>query len=261
MLSTLLVPTSGYIYIDNIDALKYSYKVKRNLSLVSGGERMLYYKLTARENLEYFGRLYNLSYQELKVKIEQLLSFVRLEEKADQVVETFSQGMRQRLQIARGLINDPKYIFMDEPTLGLDYSISHEIRKSIKILAEQQGKGILLTSHYLQDIEALCDYLYLIDNGQIIFEGTQEDLINSCGNPEFWKIGLLKEQYNEEIKSTIFKDNVELMNNGIIELTLNSKEEKERFLLSFKNLNSLCYIKKERMTLEQTLLKIINFTD
>ena len=114
--------------------------------------------------------------QELKEKIARLLKLVGLEEVADIPVERYSKGMKQRLQIARGLINDPEYIFLDEPTLGLDIVIAKEIRKVIHELAKKDDKGILLTTHYISEAEELCDYIYILDNGKIIAQGTKEEL-------------------------------------------------------------------------------------
>ena len=99
-----------------------------------------------------------------------------LEEAADIPVERYSKGMKQRLQIARGLINDPEYLFMDEPTLGLDIVIAKEIRRLVQELAKEKKKGILLTTHYIREAEELCDYIYVLDKGKIIAQGTREEL-------------------------------------------------------------------------------------
>lgn len=176
MLSTLLSPDSGRGTVDGMDLVKDAHRIKYIINMIAGGERMIYWRLTAKENLEYFGRLYNIPSNVLNERIQQLLGFVGLTEKADVPVEQYSKGMKQRLQIARGLINDPKYIFMDEPTLGLDAPIARELRKFTKKLAREQGKGILLTSHYINEIEELCDYVYIIDHGRKIMEGTPKEV-------------------------------------------------------------------------------------
>lgn len=112
----------------------------------------------------------------LKEKIAELLKIVGLEEAEDIPVERYSKGMKQRLQIARGLINDPEYIFLDEPTLGLDIVIAKEIRTMIKELAQERKKGVLLTTHYISEAEELCDYIYVLDKGRMIAQGTKEEL-------------------------------------------------------------------------------------
>lgn len=176
MLTTMLEPTSGRIYVDNKDAIKEHLEVKRIINLISGGERNLYWRLSAKENLRYFGSLYGIESKLLNNRINDLMKLVGLSDNLDVPVENYSKGMKQRLQIARGLINDPRYIFLDEPTLGLDIIIAKEMRSYIKDLAKSRNKGILLTTHYIKEAEELCDYIYLIDKGQIIIEGTSHDI-------------------------------------------------------------------------------------
>lgn len=186
MLSTMIEPTTGTIFIDNIDAIKYPMKAKTKINIITGGERNIYWRLTATENLQYFGSLYGLYGKNLKNQIDSCLKIVQLEEDANTPVEKFSKGMKQRLQIARGLINNPNYIFLDEPTLGLDILISKELKTHIKNLATENEKGLLLTTHYIGEAEELCDYIYIIDQGRIIAQGSPQDI---------------KDQYTHKIKT------------------------------------------------------------
>jgi ABC-2 type transport system ATP-binding protein len=176
MLSTLITATSGEIMVDGVEINKDTLSVKQKINMVAGGERMIYWRLTGRENLWYYGQLYGVKNDLLKERIDRLIRLVGLEDKQHFPVERYSKGMKQRLQIARGLINDPDYLFMDEPTLGLDAPIAKEIRRYIKSLAVEENKGILLTSHYIHEVEELCDYIYVLDKGQIIHEGTAAEL-------------------------------------------------------------------------------------
>ena len=175
MLATLLKPSSGEILLDD---MKYTErnrsKIKEKINLISGGERSLYWRLSGRENLEYFGALYNI--QNLNQMIDESLEIVGLSESADQLVETYSKGMKQRLQIARGIINQPKYLFMDEPTLGLDVAVARNLREYIKKLAKEQNTAVILSTHYMHEAEELCDYIYVIDHGEKLAEGTVNDL-------------------------------------------------------------------------------------
>jgi len=150
--------------------------VKKRINMITGGERMIYWRLTARENLRYYGHLYDVDRKILDRRIDELLDRVGLEEKKDIPVERFSKGMKQRLQIARGLINDPSYIFMDEPTLGLDAAISRELRDYVRALSQEREKAILLTSHYIQEVEELCEYVYVVNDGLVIAQGTPKEL-------------------------------------------------------------------------------------
>lgn len=176
MISGIIEPSSGSINMDEIDVIKNHMKAKERINLIAGGERNIYWRLTSRENLEYFGSLYGLKRDVLNSRINEIVEIVGLKGSEDIPVEKLSKGMKQRLQIARGLINDPHYIFLDEPTLGLDVLIAKELRGYIKKLANDENKGILLTTHYISEAEELCDYIYVIDKGCIITEGTPQDL-------------------------------------------------------------------------------------
>ncbi|MGN1168416.1 MAG: ABC transporter ATP-binding protein [Lachnospiraceae bacterium] len=202
MLASLIIPTQGSVTMNGVDAIQNHLWVKERINLISGGERNLYWRLTAKENLEYFGSLYGLSGDVLRDRIKELLKLVELEEAADIPVERYSKGMKQRLQIARGLINNPEYIFLDEPTLGLDIMIAKEIRGLISELATQKNKGILLTTHYISEAEELCDYIYVLDKGEVIAEGTKEELRGLLSvKPKM----VLKEAGLEEVMMTIIE--------------------------------------------------------
>lgn len=176
ILSTLLLPTSGQVEIDGRDLVREAAQVRPRINMISGSERLLYWRLTGRENLWYFAQLYGIAPREVQPRIQSLLELTGLADAADKPVEQYSKGMKQRLQIARGLINDPDYLFLDEPTLGLDVPVAREMRKTIKRLAEADGKGVLLTSHYLTEVEELCSYIYVLNQGRLIAEGTSADL-------------------------------------------------------------------------------------
>jgi ABC-2 type transport system ATP-binding protein len=175
MLSTLLLPTGGRITVDGLDIVQHTRAIRKRINMIAGGERMVYWRLTGRENLWYFAQLYDVESRTLNARIDALLTLVGLQDAADTVVERYSKGMKQRLQIARGLINDPAYLFMDEPTIGLDAPIARELRQMVRRLAGE-GKGVLLTSHYLNEVEELCAYIYVIDQGRLVAEGSPDQL-------------------------------------------------------------------------------------
>lgn len=204
MLTTLLSPTSGEYIVDGIDGVKNQMEVKKRINMVAGGERMIYWRLTAYENLWYFGQLYGIENRLLESRIDELLKLVGLYENKHKKVEEFSKGMKQRLQIARGLINDPDYIFMDEPTLGLDAVVAKELRKHVKFLAKSRNKGILLTSHYMGEVEELCDYIYILDKGEIVKEGTAKDLAKEVFTKIIYKLRL--HENREDFKEYLQKE-------------------------------------------------------
>lgn len=175
ILTTLLAPTTGEAKVLGYDAFGEEKKIRPHINFIFGGELGVYRRLSGRDNLIYFADLYRISKEIMNQRIEELLKLVGLSEKADFKVETYSKGMIQRLQIARGLINDPEVIFLDEPTIGLDPTGAKELREIIKKLSNK-GKTILLTTHYMYEADELCDRIAIIDNGQIIALDTPENL-------------------------------------------------------------------------------------
>lgn len=176
MMTTLLKQDSGEITINGIDINDNLKATRSKINIISGGERNLYWRLTAMENLMYFGSLYGIERSTLKDRAAQLLKEVGLWDSKDIPVEQYSKGMKQRLQIAKGLINNPEYLFLDEPTLGLDVRIAKELRDKIQSIAVQKNTGVLLTTHYMAEAEELCDYLYIIEKGEIVLKGTKAEV-------------------------------------------------------------------------------------
>ncbi|MFX0152811.1 MAG: ABC transporter ATP-binding protein [Candidatus Hodarchaeota archaeon] len=173
---TLLYPTSGNASIAGYDVVKDAHQIRPLINMAAGGERMLYFRLTGRENLQYFADLYNLPKLGLKDKLDDLLGKVGLLERADSPVEQYSKGMRQRLQIARALLNDPIALFLDEPTLGLDVHVARELRKLVKNKVIKENIAVLLTTHYLHEADELCDKIGILDKGRLLAIETPEKL-------------------------------------------------------------------------------------
>jgi ABC-2 type transport system ATP-binding protein len=173
MLSTLLLPTSGNINVLGYDATedRTIIELRQRINVVSGGERGLYYRLSAKQNLQFFSDLYGISKQEQDILCPKLLDMVGLSDVSNTRVENFSRGMKQRLHIARALVNDPEILFMDEPTIGLDPEISRSIRKLIRDLSNS-GKTIILTTHYMYEAEELCDRMVILSHGKVVGRGT-----------------------------------------------------------------------------------------
>ena len=167
MISTLLEPTQGSIHVLGIDVAKEPRQVRMRLGAMLSGERSLYWKLTARENLEYFAALYHVPPKDTKARIDRSLAAVKLSDRADDYVERYSTGMRQRLALARALLPDPPLIILDEPTVGLDPQASRDLRDRVRDL-RAQGRTILLTTHYMEEADQLCDRVAIIDHGKIV---------------------------------------------------------------------------------------------
>ncbi len=228
MCTTLLEPTSGTITVDGFDAIKDDKKVKSLVNMIAGGERMLYWRLTGRENLRYFGHLYGIKQPLLDETIEELLKEVDLKDAADTPVEQYSKGMKQRLQIARGLINNPKYLFLDEPTLGLDAPIAKHLRSYVKKLAKEKGKAVLLTSHYIDEVEELCDEVYILDKGQLIIHDTPKHLTASLFKDH--RIHIWVSEIEPQVKEKL--ENLLVANKALLESINNTDEGIELIILT-----------------------------
>ncbi len=175
MLTTMLIPTSGTATVLGHDIEKDVTQIREKIGIVLGGERGLYTRVNAIDNLRYFADLYGVPTSIRDKRIKELLQFMGLWDRARDRVETFSKGMKQRLHLARGLINDPQLIFMDEPTIGLDPEIAKETRTMIKELIEK-GKTVLLTTHYMFEADELCKRVAIIRNGEIVALDTPSGL-------------------------------------------------------------------------------------
>src|SRR3954469_2573944 len=171
MLITLLIPTSGQASVLGYDVVKDAREVRKRIGYVFGGDRGLYERLSALDNLRYFAELYGVPPRVQRQRIGALLELVGLDGREKERVEGYSRGMRQRLHIARGLLHDPEVLFLDEPTIGIDPVGARELRGTIATLREQ-GKTILLTTHYMFEADELCDRIAVIRDGEIVAEGT-----------------------------------------------------------------------------------------
>ena len=180
MLITLLLPTSGSAHVLGLDVVKDAKEVRKRIGYVFGGDRGLYERLSARDNLRYFAELYGVSGKAQRLRIDEVLELVGLTGRDQERVEGYSRGMRQRLHIARGILHDPEVVFLDEPTIGVDPVGARELRQTISDLISA-GKTVLLTTHYMFEADALCDRIAVIAKGSIVGEGTPEELKRGVG--------------------------------------------------------------------------------
>ena len=183
ILSTVLLPTSGSAQIFGLDVVKSVRDIRPRIGLVFGGERGLYWRLSGYDNLQYFADLYRVPPHIARRRIPELLELVGLTDRANERIEGYSRGMKQRLHIARGLIHDPELLFLDEPTIGLDPLAARGLREVIRNL-NQQGKTIFLTSHYMFEIDALCDRVAIMYKGKILITDTPSALKKVVANLE-----------------------------------------------------------------------------
>lgn len=169
VLVTLLLPTSGTARVAGLDVVTQAQQVRERISMVSGGEHSGYGLLTVREQLWMFSQFYGLPTRPALTRIDELLKIVGLYEERHRRVSALSTGMRQKMNLVRGLLPDPEILFLDEPTVGLDVGAARDIRAYIKEWIRQRpGRSILLTTHYMQEAEELCDRVAIIHKGRIV---------------------------------------------------------------------------------------------
>jgi ABC-2 type transport system ATP-binding protein len=183
MLATLLEPTAGSARILGRDVVRDAREVRRRMGAVLSDGRSLYWKLTARENLEYFAALYHVPPDEQRDHIDRVLVAVKLDDRADDYVERFSTGMRQRLVLARALLPDPELLLLDEPTVGLDPQSARDLRDRVREL-QAQGRTVLLTTHYMEEADQLCDRIAIVDHGRVVALDTPAGLKRTIGATE-----------------------------------------------------------------------------
>ncbi len=183
MLATLLEPTSGEARVLGIDVRERPREVRARLGAMLSGERSLYWKLTGRENLEYFAALYHVPPRQTRARIDGALEAVKLADRAEDYVERYSTGMRQRLALARALLPDPPLMILDEPTVGLDPQAARDLRDRVRDL-RRQGRTVLLTTHYMEEADQLCDRVAIIDHGRIVALDTPAALKRTFAGPE-----------------------------------------------------------------------------
>jgi len=208
ILTTLLLPDEGYAIVNGYDVVKESRKIRKSIGVMLMGERSLYWKLTGRENLEYFGALYGLSGETLKRRVNEVINFVGIRDFADRLVETYSSGQKMLLAFAKALINDAPLLFLDEPTVAMDPRNAALVREKIKLLREEFGKTIFLTTHLMHEAEMLCDRIAIIDLGRILALGSPQELKSSLKGKSSIEIDVKSDRVHEVINEIRSFDDV-----------------------------------------------------
>ena len=210
-LATLVLPTSGTARVNGYDVLEQSTYARASMGVCQGNERSIYWKLSARENMIFFGKLYRMPTSEAKERADELLGRMGLLEKADEKAENLSHGMRMKIVFARSLIHDPPVLLFDEPTQGLDPTFATDLRTYIK--ERLKDKTILLTTHYMHEADMLCDKIALINEGEI----------KSFGSPHDLKEGV--RDYDSLHMTVVGTPNLEAIKNMEMVMSVSIKEE------------------------------------
>ena len=219
MMSSLIEPTSGDVLLHQQSVLKNP-KPLRRISGIVPQELALYGDLTAKENLQFFGRLYNLTSKELEKKIKEVLHQVGLYERQHDLVRNYSGGMRRRLNIGIALLHNPEFIIMDEPTVGIDPQSRKYILEIVKQFNEEYGMTVVYTSHYMEEVEFLCDRIYIMDRGDLIASGTKEEIkqIISTEHTILIEVEMMKDKFIHYLEEEARLKNVHAVDNKITAL-------------------------------------------
>jgi ABC-2 type transport system ATP-binding protein len=201
MISSLVSPQEGDVRLNNESILKTPQALRKVLGVVPQ-ELAVYMDLSARENLLFFGKMHRIPKKILQKRVDEVLEIIGLKEREKDLVKTFSGGMKRRLNIGVALIHEPEIIIMDEPTVGIDPQSRNYILETVKRLNKEKQMTVLYTSHYMEEVEFLCNRIYIMDHGEIIASGTKEDIKNilSAETAINIKVEIVKHEFTEALR-------------------------------------------------------------
>jgi ABC-2 type transport system ATP-binding protein len=261
ILATILLPTFGNAQVFGLDVVKKAKEIRPRIGIVFGGERGLYWRLSGRDNLQYFADLYRMPPEVTKKRIPELLELVGMTERANERIEGYSRGMKQRLHIARGLLHDPELLFLDEPTIGLDPVAARDLRQVILDLCIA-GKTIFLTSHYMFEIDALCNRVAVVNKGKILITDTPSALKKLVANLEVVEIECfgVPNELIEKLRHhpCVESVNVELLDQTqLLQIQAPAGAEKVQEFLAILNGVQVRKVVTRQPTLEDAYVKLV----
>ncbi|WP_044641218.1 daunorubicin resistance protein DrrA family ABC transporter ATP-binding protein [Risungbinella massiliensis] len=191
MISSLLRPTSGDVKLYGKSIVKNPAEIRKVLGVVPQ-EIALYEELSAYENLTFFGEIYKVNKSMLENRIQEVLEMVGLRDRQKELIKTFSGGMKRRVNIAAALLHHPKILILDEPTVGIDPQSRNHILETVRKLNDKQGTTVLYTSHYMEEVEQLCDRVYIMDHGKVVASGSKSELLSILSSEDTVQVQLNK---------------------------------------------------------------------
>lgn len=215
VISSLIRPDGGDVFFKGESILKNPAAIRRVMGIVPQ-EVALYPDLSAAENLKFFGKLYGLRGEKLKTRMQEVLDLLELNGRAKDAVKNYSGGMKRRVNIGAALLHHPEVLIMDEPTVGIDPQSRSHILDTVKTL-NKKGMTIIYTSHYMEEVEHLCDRIYVMDHGKIIASGTKEDLKNLMGGDDIvsLKTDIASEGFLKDLRGNLKVRNVDQKDGSI----------------------------------------------
>ena len=253
--STLLLPSDGRVSVLGYDVKTQANDIRWKISLVAGGEMSGYGLLTVYEQLWMFAMFNGLSNKEAKESINSLIDVVGLNDSKDTKLSELSTGMRQKMNLVRGLMSNPEVLFLDEPTLGLDVEIARDVRSYLKIWM-QEGQGnrtVLLTTHYMQEAEDLCDTISIIDEGKILHTGTSEYLKDKSNFDVKYIV-----KFSKDIDPNFSINNlrIKIIDSKTVEVLIENSIENSSIFKQIKELENVISIALHKPNLEDTFLAL-----
>jgi ABC-2 type transport system ATP-binding protein len=177
ILVTLLLPSSGEAFVDGLDVVRQFRELRHRIAMVSGGENVGFGLLKVREQLWMFSQFYGMPSRVARRRIDELIERLGLTDASDRLVSALSSGMRQKMNLIRGLMTDPRILFLDEPTVALDVSAARDVRDEVRRwMAEDPTRTVILTTHYMMEADELCDRVAIVNRGRVVAEGTPAEL-------------------------------------------------------------------------------------
>jgi ABC-2 type transport system ATP-binding protein len=217
MICGLLTYDSGSVMVDGISVKKKPLDVKKKIGVVPQ-EIALYPTMSAKENLLFWGKMYGLSGKLAKKRVDEVLEYVGLRDRANDKIETFSGGMKRRINIGASLMHEPELLIMDEPTVGIDPQSRNHILETVKRL-NQNGMTVIYTSHYMEEVEFLCNRIGIVDQGKMIALGTKSDLVNRLAGGTVIKLSVasLKDEFTASLRKVTNVERVipDIENNSV----------------------------------------------
>jgi ABC-2 type transport system ATP-binding protein len=260
MLATLIWPTSGEAKVANFDIVREEDEVRSRVGFVSGNERSFFWRLSGRENLEFYASLYNLPRKEAKKKIDQLLDLLSLSQVADNMYYSYSSGMRQKLALARALLNSPCVLILDEPTKSVDPKMSAFILSFLREKAAEEGVTVLLASHRLEEVQEYCDRFALMDKGRMIFCGDVNNLKRVVGMEHIYEVkfmGKLSPSFLEKLERLgareVHLKKVKGQNLNTLTFTVSKDEKIQEILAGLFNKREVLSFARRELNLEKMI--------